>query len=365
MERRTSKAGAVISGATGIIIVGLSLGAFWLNHENKNINDVKQEVDKKVEKAADIISQDSESDEKKEDLQTFLDREECFCDYARDKYSNWESSGYQVPPTMEYDSENVSGRFGVYGVPNADQQFRDEVGLTLLEMEEKLKDSAPDYAFCHNVSETWQTGNEDDGSDELNPSVFMKDRIRKASEELCCCSNGMTHFTVDKVEFLKAVPKLDKSRIIWDELYDVVDEKTGQFTKQLPDSIRYMQVTLTVKCNSPWVVTVPIAPDMVYLKDSGEYYEVDKSVPGDDEYAVSIGHDGMAVYSEATTVEYDAAMGGNLTSMYYPMKEGVVKQFRIGYLVDSEYNDRLYLKLPAGGLMKYGDLYRYCVKMCE
>lgn len=126
MGKNNLKKGGIAGAVFGVTIAVASVAALWMNSKNKSLEDVKNDIKKTI---GDTVNSDSFESENKEQLLELIGDNKCICDCLEEEYSDWERRGYSVEPTKEYDSENVSGKLGIYGEPNAQQSFKDEVGM--------------------------------------------------------------------------------------------------------------------------------------------------------------------------------------------------------------------------------------------
>lgn len=324
LGKKKDVAKKVASVVVSVVIVLLCILVYFVNKDGKSVSDIKDDIKK-------MTGIDNDSGDGGEDtvLENYLKNNENVCDYVSEKYINWEEAGYLYAPTAEYDRDNLIMDGYAYGVPYAEQNYLNELGKAILSYEDEYLKNAPDYAV--------ENG-------EFKEDIFGKDWIKSIGEEMCYASK-MCDITVDSISFSDNVEISDRQYVIFNDLYDIVDEETGVIGEAMPDDdysgdttglgeLCYMEVEVSVKCNCPWVTYIDVSPTLTWLNDEGEYLALDGSVARPEIYVPRIGYDGLPVYSES----YNQNMG-------YPVANGETYTFKYGYIVDKASLDNLYIEI--------------------
>lgn len=237
---------------TSVVMVLLAVLLVIINI--KGINPVV-EAEKVAEKIGDEVS--GEADKKRQEEEKIIsaiEERQCNCDFWKEKYKDWEEMGYRERPIEEYDPLNKTGRIGAYGIPKAFDKLREEMGKYTSKYSKELKKQAPEIAFS------------EDG--ELAHTVLNISNISKIGEKMCCASY-LTDITVKEIKVLDNVKGYDNPEgIMYNDFYLIADKDSGKLNNSYPQlnpekypetgELAYVVVSLELKCNSPWVVSLPI-----------------------------------------------------------------------------------------------------------
>lgn len=336
---------------TSLVVIILALLLVYINING--INPIKETANI-VDKVSDEISGEADKKRKEEEnIFCAIEQKKCNCKYWKEHYPDWEEQGYVTKPTMEYDPLNKIGRYGIYGIPKVKRIFFDDISEYMSKYSENLEAKAPQEAFLDDKS--------------LNQSVVNLDNLTEIGEKMCYAPY-LTDVTVNDIKILDNVTGYNKAEgIVFNDFYRVVDEQTGMLNNVYPalnpelypqsGEIVYVIVNLTIECNSPWVIELPIDYAIRCYKKADRCLVIDESAPQGELYSPCLGYDGMAVYVDKIPKEFEG--------YFYPIGEGEKVTMNMGYFVDKAYIDNMYLVFNLGNNEGYASAYQYAIKITE
>lgn len=335
--------------SVAVVLVALLLVYFNIN----GINPVKETADI-VDRVGDEISGEADKKRKEEEgIIQAIEQRRCNCEYWKEQYLDWEKLGYEVKPIEEYDSFNKTGKFNVYGVPKVKSLFNDDISEYMSKYSDSLKKDAPKEAYLDSKT--------------MEQTVINLSNLTKTGERMCYASY-LTDITVNEIKIIDNVLGYNKAEgIIFNDFNLVADEQTGKLNNVYPalnpelypqsGEIVYVIVNLTIECNSPWVIELPIDYAIRCYKKADRCLVIDESVPQGELYSPCLGYDGMAVYVDKIPKEFEG--------YFYPIGEGEKVTMNMGYFVDKAYIDNMYLVFNLGNNEGYASAYQYAIKITE
>ena len=267
----------------------------------------------------------------------------CMCDFYAEKYKDWEKSGYIVQPSEEYDENKKSQEYGAYGTPIAMGMYYDEMMKNNKEIIEKKMECAKEEK--KDVFEAdGKTG---------KIGLYDKDNLTEIGKKFCN-PFGMVDICVNSVEIQDtAEGYIDENGAIFGEYFEIVDKENGELKEtQIIDeaykdkykktgNIVMLVVNITLESNCPWVQNFDIRPELVFLKEDGEYLISDNDIPIDSMYTPRLGIDGMPVY-------FDKRVYSDGYEYSYLMHAGEKQTINLCYLMEDTYLDNAYIIFNGG-----------------
>lgn len=294
------KKNVVINFMTTIIIMIACISMVYMG-----VNDMDLSQDKHTEENE---IKDSVEENKKNIINAYINKT-CRCEYWCKEYADWRDYGYSQTPLRMYNANDLATKKGEYGEVVVTRHFYNSLREYYDEYIEAKKKNAPKIAFEEN-SKIEKTG------------IYDKKNIVSIGEEFCI-PKYMTHINVNKILINNTVNGYcDEKGIVYKEF----KEKSKDMLK---NNWVYVVVNITMRCNSPWVIEMPIEPVMCCLADSKEV------LIKNNETGLCICNDGLPVYFDKCVYSDE--------KLYYPMKSGTEITCNLGYFVKKENINDMYL----------------------